>query len=240
MNSKHIQSANPAPDRRHCLWSAALLVSLWLASGSLAAALNPDEEGSGVQVFDILRGDKPIGTHTVRRTREGGLDIVESRTRISVRLLGFEIYRFDYDARESWDEHGLLNLTARVDDNGEVLELQGRRDDRRFVWSDGQSERAHDLPVFPTNHWNSEVLQQDTVLNTLTGRINRVTIHDEGMDTVALEGTGQPARRFRYDGQLQLESWYDPDGQWLAMRFTSDDGSTIDYRCRNCPARNGS
>ena len=119
-------------------------------------------------------------------------------------------------------------------DRGPGVVLEGQRRGDRFVWSDGKTQRSRAMPVYPTNHWNTAVLGQAAVLNTLTGEINSVTIHDEGEETLELAGSSLPATRYRYDGQLQLESWYDRTGRWLAMRFVVDDGSTIRYQCSNC------
>ena len=37
-----------------------------------------------------------------------------------------------------------------------------------------------------------------------------------------------------YQGHLHLDAWYDISGRWMGMRFKGRDGSTIEYRCRNC------
>jgi len=228
---------HPVARRSRHLLFAMLLSAVCQTAGSTPAR----EPGSGVELrqFDIYREDKPIGTHTVSRIRQDNLVVVEARTRISIRLLGFEVYRFHYDAHEIWDEAGLLQLVAGVDDDGEQVRLEGRRQGDRFVWSDGETERSLEMPVYPTNHWNIAVLGQESVLNTLTGEINSVTIHNEGEETLQLADSSLPATRYRYDGQLRLLSWYDRAGRWLAMSFTAGDGSTIRYQCSNCSIKAG-
>jgi hypothetical protein len=121
-----------------------------------------------------------------------------------------------------------------VDDDGKRLEMDGYRTGDRFRWSVNDGDpRSHEMPVFPTNHWNPAVLSQDRVLNTLTGRINRVSIEPHGDDETASDGD---VNRYRYGGELELESWYDDSGRWLGMSFEGRDGSLIEYRCGNCPA----
>ena len=223
-------------------WLISVVLLLLLQGGGMASgSVRSDLSARDVviQHYDIFRKDRPIGTHTVSIKRHGNMHIIESSTRISVSLLGFEVYRFKYASRETWDDAGLLQLTAIVDDDGEKAGLEGRRQDGRFIWSDGKAQRSHAMPVYPTNHWNSAVLEQQAVLNTLTGKINTVTIHKEGVETLKLADAGLTATRYRYDGQLQLKSWYDDAGRWIAMQFISDDGSTIRYQCRNCRAQAG-
>jgi hypothetical protein len=210
----------------------ALLPVPYLAAGEtpVGGDLNRPEQ----RHFDIYREGSHIGTHTISRRSLDDRLVFEARTRISVGLLGFELYRFMYDTREVWDGQGLMQLVASVDDDGKKTSIEGQRRGDRFVWSDGRTVRSHNMPVYPTNHWNAGVLGQNAVLNTLTGKINTVTILDEGRELLEHNGSSQPALRYRYDGELQLLSWYDTEGRWLAMRFTTDDGATIEYRCRNC------
>ena len=91
-----------------------------------------------------------------------------------------------------------------------------------------------DLPLFPTNHWNAQVLGQDRVLSTLTGRVNEVRIQPQGRETVATERGDLPATRYTYTGDLETEIWYDDAGRWVKMRFEGRDRSTIEYVCRRC------
>lgn len=216
-----------------------LTAFLAMAMSPCLHAVTDREDLSGAQVdavwtYDIYRNDSHIGTHRVARKGVDDAYAVEARTRISISLLGFEIYRFHYDAREYWDTLGLVALEVSVNDDGENFKMTGNRQGSRFQWVSGQTSRSSIMPVFPTNHWNPDVLEQGSVLNTLTGNINRVDISEQGKELLQLGEQSLPAIRYRYDGQLQLESWYGLSGQWLAMRFEADDGATIEYRCRNC------
>ena len=186
------------------------------------------------QQFDILREGKPVGFHKVVREVDDALINVTVTSRIEVRFLTLTLYRFEYDAQETWDELGLRTLRVVLDDDGDTREFEGRRRDDVFEWvSDGVRYR-HPMPVFPTNHWNPAVLEQDKVLNTLTGEMDQVEIMAVGREAFLLAARTTQATRYRYSGQLELESWYDDWGQWVGMRFETEDGSTIEYRCRDC------
>jgi hypothetical protein len=193
----------------------------------------PATQGEALR-FAILRNGSEVGVHELRRETVAGMTRVDVTSRIDVRLLGLDLYRFRYRAQELWDQSGLLRLNVEVDDNGEAFRLGGERDAGRFRWTSETGSGEHPMPVFPTNHWNPEVLEQDAVLNTLTGRISRVEIVPEGRQLLDLRSVEAPALRYRYRGDLQLESWYDPRGQWLGVRFEGRDGSTIEYLCSNC------
>jgi hypothetical protein len=93
------------------------------------------------------------------------------------------------------------------------------------------------VPLYPTNHWNPEVLEPDRVLNTLTGDLTRVDIVRVGTETLDLPTGKVQAARYRYVGDLSLDAWYDDRGQWLGMRFKGRDGSEIRYLCATCDAK---
>ena len=219
------------------LSTAALLTAL---SAAPQASAEPHAGRAAVdsqasrQVFDILREGKTVGSHELERRMDGELIRVAVTSQIEVRFLALTLYRLAYRAQETWDRQGLRSLRVSLDDDGERRDLHGQRQGDVFEWVSGEQRYQHPMPVFPTNHWNPAVLQQDQVLNTLTGEINRVEIAEVSREPFALPSTATPATRYRYSGDLQLESWYDDHGRWLGMRFRSDDGSLIEYRCRDC------
>ena len=184
--------------------------------------------------YTILRGGSEVGVHEVRRQVVGGETRVRSESRIDVRLLGIDLYRFRYSAEEVWDRSGLVRLEVRVDDDGKPFRLDGKRSGERFAWSSSVGTGEHALPLYPTNHWNSGVLGQDRVLNTLTGGLNRVDIERSGRESLSLPGGEVRAQRYRYLGELELDAWYDDRGRWLGMRFKGRDGSEIRYLCATC------
>ena len=154
-----------------------------------------------------------------------------------MRLLGLALYRFRYDAQDVWDKGGLVRLEVRLDDDGKPFRLDGERSGQGFAWTSDAGPGRHAQPLFPTNHWNPKVLQQDKVLNTLTAGVNRVAIARTGVETLDLPSGKVQAVRYRYTGDLRLDSWYDDQGQWLGMRFEGRDGSEIRYLCANCAAK---
>jgi hypothetical protein len=218
------------PMPRRLAWVLALACTF--AGGSLATASQPQE-----QRYTILRGGAEVGSHEVRREVTGGQTRVRSSTRIDVRLLGLELYRFRYDAQEVWDQAGLTRLEVRVDDDGKAFTLRGERQGKGFAWTSDAGPGQHPLPLFPTNHWDPKVLEQGQVLNTLTGGLNRVDIVRAGPETLDLPGGKVRVQRYRYTGDLSLDAWYDDRGQWLGMRFEGRDGSEIRYLCANCAAK---
>ena len=208
-----------------------------LISSSVAATLNANkgQVKHSLYEYDILREGVPVGSHVIEVEYHDALTRVVSRSLIEIGFLGFTFYRFQYESIEKWDDQGLQQLSVRVDDDGQRLEIDGRRNGDRFSWSTNNADsKSHEMPVFPTNHWNPSVLKQEKVLNTLTGSMNRVYIRPHEEEFLVFGRVTGEIEQFRYDGELRLDAWYDSSGRWMGMRFKGKDGSTIEYICRSC------
>ena len=218
---------------------------LLASSGALSAALSSpakiyDPMGLyGPQVeFDVLRNGKKIGTHHIRFSGTADELTVDTESKLQIDFLFFTAFRFHYQSTARWKDGMLKKLVAKVDDNGKKTSFTAQRAGNRLRIVRAQQAEYAALPLFPTNHWNSGVLQEERVLNTLTGRINLVTIEPEEQESVMTNAGNRMATRYRYNGQLQTEVWYDADGRWVRMRFAGRDGSTLEYVCRRCSSDN--
>ena len=184
--------------------------------------------------FDVLRNGRPAGEHTVRFAYgESGVS-VDSTFELAVDLLFVTVFRYQYRSLAWWQDGQLHSITTTVNDNGSSVVLSAVRDDARLTIQSGGAKYSVEAPVYPTNHWNAEVITQKRVLNTLTGNINDVKIKAAGEEAVETERGTIPAIRYVYTGDLQTEVWYDAIGRWVKMRFEARDGSTIEYVCRLC------
>lgn len=186
--------------------------------------------------FQVTRNGNPVGFHRVAfRAREGELT-VEARMQIAINFLFFEAYRYTYSSDSVWRDGRLLQLESRTDEDGAVTSVAVRetRGALRVTAADGREESS--APLYPTDHWNPGVLGSSHVINTITGRINDVTIREIGVENVPVGDGSVQARHFRYSGDLETEVWYDEQGRWVKMRFAARDGSIIEYICRKCGA----
>jgi len=186
--------------------------------------------------YDIFRNGSRVGTHRIRFSRAGDTIEVESLSSIELRLLVFSAYEFSYAAQSRWESGKLVTLEARTDDDG-ALSLVRVRTKGNTLTIDGPAgtiDIPQPLPV--SEHWSRAFIDDDRQINTITGAINDISVTALGSASVpSALGTAR-AERFRIDGDLALETWYDDSGRWLGMRFKAEDGSDIEYRCRICRA----
>lgn len=184
--------------------------------------------------FDVLRNGEKIGEHRVAFHKTADSVRVESRSELEVNVLFLTAYSFRYHSVEDWRRGELTRLEATTDDDGTLRRVEARREGSVLKVRSDAAEWQDASPVWPTTHWNIAQTSAPALINTLTGGLNRVSVKDLGLETVQLPDGPRPARRFVYSGDLSCESWYDAANRWVKLRFTAEDGSTIEYICRNC------
>lgn len=184
--------------------------------------------------FDVFREGDKVGYHSVKFFKGDGSITVRIEFSIEIDFLFLTAYQFKYLSEAKWIEGQLDYLKASVDDDGEKFKVIANRQDQ-LIYVVGTNKTFNTAaPIFPTNHWNSGVLTQTNVLNTLTGLLNKVLIVPQGIETIPTESGLIKAKRYTYTGDLDNEVWYDNEGRWVKMRFKASDGSIIDYICKLC------
>lgn len=194
---------------------------------------------SGEIDFDVMRNGNRVGYHEVTFERNGNDCTVRSRFHLEVGLLFITAYRFNYESVGHWRDGQLSGLQARVDDNGARSEIEAVRNGDKMVIRNGRQVVSASLPLYPTTHWNPGVIGQSRVLNTLTGKVDRVSLEPVDREPVETERGKIMATRYQYTGDLSTDVWYDDLNRWVKMRFKGKDGSTIEYVCRKCQGGGG-
>ncbi|MBM3488134.1 MAG: hypothetical protein FJX67_16125 [Alphaproteobacteria bacterium] len=224
--------------RRATVLAAALVLGLLPAAGRAETACPPMPDPLALygpeMRFAIVRNGTPVGSHTVQFERQGPAIVVRARSEIAVPFLFFTAYRFTYTSEDVWQDGCLRRLRADTDDNGRIARVEASADGDTLTIATHEGMTRERGVVFPTNHWHAGVLGRDRVLNTISGRVNRVRIEDRGEERIMVGGVERPARRHVYTGELETEVWYDAAGRWVKMRFAGRDGSTIEYSCERC------
>lgn len=213
------------------LLALALILSLPAAADCVAddalARFAGERYGERI-AFDVLRNGKPVGEHVTTFEREGDALTVRSRMNIDITFLFLPVYGFSYEAEERWCGDTLATLNARVVDGDEKRAVSAARNGGAWVVDGPRGRVRHDGTLYPTNHWNPAVLEHNAVINTLTGRVNRVAIRP-----CTGAAAGRPdARCYDYTGDLEARVWYDARGRWVGLEFEGRDGSTITYAPR--------
>jgi len=185
-------------------------------------------------VFKVLRDGDEVGFHRVVFSSAGDSLIAKTEFSLEVKVLFLTAYRYRYASTDVWRDGCLISVDATVDENGDQTSVRADADNQSVTIAGPSGVETADAGIFPTNHWHAGVIGAERVLNTITGKVADVRIVDDGVDWVMVNGETYPARRYHYTGDLRNTVWYDDAGRWVKMRFTAEDGSTIEYVCAQC------
>jgi hypothetical protein len=205
------------------------------AADSPPPAIDPFQLYGNEIAFDVERDGDVVGQYVINFTRTDQGVLADARADVDVNLLFVPVYSLRYHARELWSNGELQSIEAFTNDDGDLIHVQATRDagGLRVKTNDGAYETPALLPI---SHWNPALLAGGPLLNGMTGEVDEVQVFDQGLDTVSTRNGSLRARHYLYSGDLNGEIWYDEDGRWVKLRFRANDGSIIDYVCRQCRA----
>jgi hypothetical protein len=205
------------------------------AADSLPLAVDPFRLYGNEINFDVERDGDVVGQYVVNFTRTDQGVLADARVDVDVSLLFVPIYSLRYHAREVWNGGELQSIEAFTNDDGDLVHVQATRDSEGLQVK--TNEGAFETPaVLPISHWNAALLEGGPLLNGMTGEVDEIEVFDQGLDTVSTRNGSLRARHYLYSGDLNGEIWYDEEGRWVKLRFRANDGSMIDYICRQCQA----
>lgn len=187
--------------------------------------------------FDVYRKGSRVGRHTVEFKKDGSLLKVESHFKLKVKVLFVTAYKYEFHSVGVWEDGAFQSVKAEINDNGKKSSVDAFMNESGKFYSTGRKgEFVADSWVYPTNHWNVGAINSKVVLDTLTGQISKVEILRQGINPVDTRKDGAvDAEQFEYTGELNdVIVWYDQEGRWVGMRFTTKKGETLTYVCREC------
>ncbi|MBT4739967.1 MAG: hypothetical protein HOO09_06230 [Rhodospirillaceae bacterium] len=187
--------------------------------------------------FDVYRKGSRVGRHKVKFERDGDLLKVESHFKLKVKVLFITAYKYEFHAHGVWKDGVFQSVKAEINDNGNESSVDAYLDESGKFYSTGyKGSFVAANWIYPTNHWNVGAVDSDVVLDTLNGRISKVDILRQGIEAIDTRKDGLvDAERFEHTGELKnVIVWYDRDGRWVGMKFTTNKGETLHYVCRKC------
>lgn len=179
--------------------------------------------------FTVLRDGDEIGRHVIEAERDGDMQTVKIRTDVLVRVAFLPVYRFEHAGSETWKNGRLVALESHTNDDGNEHVLSVVRDGANLtVDSDGKKSSVAPT-IIPASLWNSLLVRQAVLLDTLDGSQLPVTVEDLGEDIVDVHDAAVHAHHYRITGALDRELWYDPAGTLIHVRYRARDNAEIVY-----------
>ena len=220
--------------RRRLIGARVALTLLAASVTASGAALEFANESAAATVqewdFRVLLDDNEIGYHRFRLAEEGDRRYVESDARFDVKFLFFTAYKYRHSNRERWRGDCLASISTETNTNGETVTVVGEQAEETFVVE--TESGVDELPqcVMTFAYWDRKILDQTKLLNVQTGELMDVAVEVQNTEVLEVRGEERMAQRYRLlsDG-VQIDVWYAPDGEWLALESPAKGGRVLRY-----------
>ena len=175
-----------------------------------------------------------LGNHVVSFAPTGDTLHVSIAVDLALKFGPITLYRYHHRGSELWADGQIAAIESATNDDGTRYQVSGRRGADGFAVEGTKAARYIAPPeALPANHWNRAMLD-GPFINTQDGRLMHPHVSALGIDQIpTLLGRPLRARRFALTGDVQLDTWYEPDTMWAGLRFAAHDGSQIRYERRD-------
>lgn len=182
-------------------------------------------------LFEVWREGSPMGRHRLTFTPQGDRLTVDIAIDLSVGLGPFTLYRYQHRSQEIWQLGRLIGLSTQTDDDGDNFRVVAALGPQGLALTEGMEKSPLPAGIQPTSYWHAASLGSGNgvMLDTQDGRLRQITIRDLGPDRLDINGRPSETRRYRISGDLEMDLWYLPTGDWAGLEFTAR-GSKITYR----------
>lgn len=179
--------------------------------------------------FRILRDGSEVGTHRIAFARRGQATRARVAIDIAVSYAWVTVYRFAHRAEETWEADRFIGIESHTDDNGGTAWMRTDADPAGLLRVTGSGTAPYAAPpgALASTYWNPAILEAP-LISSQDGRLCVQRVLAGALEQVPCVGGTVQARRHEMHGDLDMDIWYDLDGQWAHMRFKRD-GSLITY-----------
>ena len=153
---------------------------------------------------------------------------------LEVDIAFITVFRYEHSNREVWRDGRLVAIETRTDDDGDDYWLRGQATAAGFQVEGSSGSFLAPADVMPTSYWNPETVARSQLLDTQKGRLIEVAVAQNGADEVRLPEGSTEASRYAVTGDLKLDLWYSPEGEWVKTAFSLG-GSDFAYARKTDP-----
>lgn len=182
--------------------------------------------------FTVERNGAPFGTHSLRFETTPEALTVAVAIDLKVDFGPITVFRYTHRNREVWTAgSGGLRLAAldtQTDDDGATFRTSGVSLGQGFRLTEGEAAGVLPGDIVPTSYWHRASLERRAWLDTQSGRLRQVKVQPLGPESLSVAGQSVTANRYRVTGDLEMDLWYLPNGEWAGLEFSAR-GSLIRY-----------
>ncbi|MDZ7804525.1 DUF6134 family protein [Thiohalophilus sp.] len=180
--------------------------------------------------FTVYLDDREIGYHRFSVAYAAEQQRVVSEARFDVKFWFINAYEYRHYNREIWRDGCLIEVDAATDDNGELSQVNARRDNGQLTFSRPENKSLEGC-IRSFAYWSPRLLEAPRLLNTQTGEYQDVALTRLGKDKLTVGDQIQEANRYRLrHAEFVIDLWYSDQDEWLALESSTETGATLRYR----------
>lgn len=175
---------------------------------------------SGEKAFLIYRKEKPVGFQHVRFDKNGEDLQVTIHAEITIKFGFITVFNYVHHNVENWRQGSLVSLSSHTDNNGKYeFASVSRNANGELVSNSSRNSGVIGTDLMTTSYFIPSFVKQTALINSQNGKVLNVSPNYIGKESIAKEDGVTDAYRYRLQGDLALDIWYDQQGQWQKSAF---------------------
>lgn len=135
--------------------------------------------------FDIYRGSKNIGSHSIRFATKNGVLVAATHISITVKLAFITLLDLRHESEEHWESARLIRLDSTTHEDKETFKVQGEATEDGFrVRSEGGIENVGSGIMTTNTLWDPCILDQTEVIDAQHGGIVGIVVKHLGEEEI--------------------------------------------------------
>jgi hypothetical protein len=203
------------------LWASFLTASVVSAKTDLATLdWRAGIPASGEKAFTIWRKGKQVGFQHLSFEREGDRVKLDIHAEITIKLGFITLFNYVHRNSEVWQAGKLVSLDSETDNDGDVEFVQITRDNQGKLQVAGSRYKGEaPASLLTTSYFIPAFVAQSQLINSQNGSLLAVSPKFIGDETILGAAGEVTAQRYRLEGDLALDIWYDQSGAWQKSAF---------------------
>lgn len=192
-------------------------------------------------VFDIMRKNKIIGSHSIVFHQKDDLLNVNINVDIKVKFGFLTVYKYKHKNNEIWKNGQLLKITTKsITNSKKEYQVQGEQKNNNFEFNGVDGEKNTYKDIIPISYWHSGLLNSNEFFDTQKGIIRNSKVILIGKEEINFQNKIINTNKYELSILTKHPSdekpfpiiflWYTEDSELMKLQFDSpEDNSIIDY-----------
>lgn len=167
--------------------------------------------------FQVFRNGTKVGEHVITFSGDDASRTVSTEVAMTVKVGPVPVYKYKHSALERWVGGKWTSIDTTTNGNGKITKASGRAMGSYVQITGPHGPSRGPAEAVPLSHWNQASFGKP-LFNPQEGKMLKVQCARVG------------AGHWQIRGEAQIDDFYDPAGDWLALKGKLEDGSKLEYR----------